>query len=66
MKLREYVAMKLREIRANRDYSIEYVAKKSGVNKDTICRYENNQVSQQIDNLEKILNVYGVDFTNFF
>ncbi len=63
---RELVANKLRGIRAELGYNIEYVAEKSGVNKDTISRYENNVVSQQIDILEKILNVYNIGFDIFF
>ena len=63
---REIVADSLRSIRAKLGYNIEYVAEKSGVNKDTISRYENANVSQQVDKLEKILNVYNVDFSIFF
>lgn len=60
------VADCLRAIRAERNYNIEFVAEKSGVNKDTISRYENASVSQQVDILEKILNVYDIDFSIFF
>ena len=63
---REIVADKLRGIRAELGYNIEFVAEKSGVNKDTISRYENNVVSQQIDILEKILDVYKIEFDIFF
>lgn len=63
---RDIVADNLRAIRAERNYNIDYVAEKSGVNKDTISRYENANVSQQVDILEKILNVYDVNFSIFF
>lgn len=63
---RELVANKLRSIRADRDYTLEYVAINSKVNKDTISRYENNQVSMQIDNLERIISFYGYNFFIFF
>lgn len=63
---RNIVADSLRSIRAELGYNIEYVADKSGVNKDTISRYENATVSQQVDILEKILNAYNVDFSIFF
>ncbi len=63
---RKLVADKLRGIRAERKLSLEIVAEKSGVNKDTISRYENGSVSQQVDNLEKLLNAYNVDFSIFF
>lgn len=65
-KARELVADRLRGIRAEKKYSIEDVASMAIVNKDTISRYENNLVSQQIDILEKVLDVYGLDFNIFF
>ena len=51
---RELIAEELRGLRAKSKLSLENVAEKANVNKDTISRYENNQVSMQIDNLEKI------------
>ena len=63
---RELIADELRSIRAKKKYSIETVASISGVNKDTISRYENNLVSMQIDNLEKLLECYGIKFDIFF
>lgn len=63
---RDIVADSLRAIRAERNYNIDFVAEKSEVNKDTISRYENASVSQQVDILEKILKVYEVDFAIFF
>lgn len=63
---RELIAEELRGLRAKSKLSLENVAEKAKVNKDTISRYENNQVSMQIDNLEKILDVYGEKFDIFF
>ena len=63
---RELISDELRSIRALNKLSIETVANKCNVNKDTISRYENNSVSMQIDILEKLLNFYGVDFDIFF
>ena len=63
---RELIAEELRSLRAKEKLSLEAVAEKSGVNKDTICRYENNQVSMQIDTLEKIIIAYDQDFDIFF
>lgn len=65
-RVRELVANKLRSIRADYKYTIDYVSINSGISKDTICRYENNQVSMQIDILEKLLNFYKYDFYIFF
>ena len=63
---RELIAEELRSIRAKKKLSIENIAKKSSVAKDTICRYENNKVPMQIDILEKILKAYDIDFDIFF
>lgn len=63
---RELIADELRSIRAKLNLSIENVAEHSNVNKDTISRYENNLVSMNIDIIEKLLNVYNIDFDIFF
>ncbi len=63
---RELIAEELRSIRARKKINIEEVADGSGVNKDTISRYENNLVSMQIDILEKLLSYYCIDFDIFF
>lgn len=62
---RELIAEELRALRAKSKLSLEDVADISKLNKDTICRYENNQVSMQIDNLEKIIQAYDKDFSIF-
>ena len=66
MTTRELIAAELRGLRAKKDETIEKVALKSTVSKDTIIRYEKNLSSPSIDNLEKLLNYYGVDFDIFF
>lgn len=63
---RELIAAELRGLRAIKDESVEKVAIGSEVGRDTITRYENNLVSPTIDNLEKLLKYYGVDFDIFF
>ena len=63
---RELIAAELRGLRAKKDESVEKVAIGASIGRDTITRYENNLVSPSIDNLEKLLNYYGVDFDIFF
>ena len=63
---RELISEELRSIRAKYKMSIENVAELAGISKDTLCRYENNQVSMQIGILEKILVAYNEDFDIFF
>ena len=59
MEVKDYIASQLRSYRAELNLSIQEVADKSRVNKDTISRYENASVSPNIEFLEKILEVYG-------
>ena len=63
---RELISDELRSIRAKKNLSIEEVALKSGINKDTISRYERNSVSMNLDILEKLLKFYEIDFNIFF
>lgn len=63
---RELIANKLRSIRAELNFTIDYVANHSNISKDTICRYENNQSSMQIDILEKLIDFYGYSYDVFF
>ena len=60
------VADELRAIRSRLDLTIEEVASKTNINKDTISRYENKKTSPNLDILEKLLNFYNVDFDIFF
>ena len=66
MEIKEYIASQLRSYRAKYNMSIQELSDKSSVNKDTISRYENSMVSPNIENLEKILNVFEIDFCIFF
>lgn len=66
IELKECIASELRKLRADKHITIEELAVKSKVNKDTISRYENNIVSMNIDILFKILSAYNVSFDIFF
>lgn len=63
---RELIADELRSIRAKKNLSIEKVAEKSNINKDTISRYENNSVAMNIEYIDKLLNAYDINFDIFF
>lgn len=63
---RENIASRLRELRANKQFTLEKVSIISGVSKDKISRYENNKCSMQIEDLAKILNVYDINLGIFF
>lgn len=63
---RNIVASALRSTRAELHLSLEEVSKRTKLNISTISRYENGTVSQQIDILEKILEIYGIEMDVFF
>ena len=64
--VREYTASKLRGLRAEKDMSVEEVASKINIHKDTIRRYENQTTQITLDKLEELLDFYGADFNTFF
>ena len=63
---KECVSAKLRGLRAERNLKQSEVAEKANIDVMTITRYENNSVSMQLDMIEKIINVYGLDLFIFF
>ncbi len=65
-KIRNDIANELRSLRAKNNITLEELSKQCNISKDAICRYENSTVSINVDNLEKILNYYNIDFCIFF
>lgn len=62
---RESVASELRSLRAKYNLTTEEVANISGLNKDTIIRYEKAKVSITLDNLIKLLSAYNIQINIF-
>ena len=63
---KEAVASELRSLRARYDLKQKDVAAKATIDVMTVARYENNSTSMQLDMLEKIISVYGIDLYIFF
>ena len=59
-------ASALRGLRAENKMSLEDVANITGINKDTIHRYENSNVSMQLWILDKLVDSYGLTLDIFF
>lgn len=59
-------ASALRGLRAENKMSLEDVANVTGINKDTIHRYENSSVSMQLWILDKLVDSYGLTLDIFF
>lgn len=56
----------LRGLRAEKNMTLEEVANKTGINKDTISRYENSNTSMQLYILDKLIDCYGERLDVFF
>lgn len=63
---KENVAAELRSLRSKNNLKQKEVAERAGIDIMTIVRYENNNVSMQLDMLEKIVNVYNMKIDIFF
>lgn len=63
---KEQVASELRSLRARFDFKQKDVASKAGIDVMTLVRYENNSASMQLDMIEKIITVYGLNLNIFF
>ena len=66
MDFKEAVASELRSLRARVKLTQKEVSERAGVDVGTIVRYENNQISMNLENLEKIIRAYGIDCYIFF
>ena len=62
----EAIGKELKIIRIRNNYSIDDVAEKLKVNRETIRRYENNSNGLSVERLEELLNFYKVPKNIFF
>lgn len=60
------ISGKLKGIRAEKGYSLEEMAEKLGIHRETFRKYENNPALIEIGMLLKILNIYDIETTYFF
>lgn len=63
---KEQVASELRSLRAKYNLKQKEVANKAKIDVMTVARYENNSASMQLDMIEKIISVYGIELSIFF
>ena len=64
--IKEFTASKLRQFRAIKNVSLYEVSEKTGLDKNTISRYESGKYNMQLDILEKLLDYYDIPYTIFF
>ena len=60
------ISGKLKGIRAEKGYSLEEMADKLDIHRETFRKYENNPALIEIGMLLKILNIYEIKTTYFF
>ena len=60
------IGLELADIRRTKGLLISEVANNTGLNKDTISKYENGNSSMKIYILDQLLNYYKVSILNFF
>lgn len=60
------VSDKIRLIRLEKKMTLEEAAVIIGINRDSLCRYENNKVDIKLSTLCKILTGYKYDYKIFF
>lgn len=57
---------KLTDLRNEREMTLTEVAEQTGISVSTISNYENDVGSMKVENLCKLLQVYGVKFEEFY
>jgi len=60
------ISGKLKGIRAEKGYSLEEMADKLGIHRETFRKYENNPSTIEVGMLLKILDIYDIKTTYFF
>ena len=64
--INKIISAKLKGLRAEKGFSLEEMAEKIGVHRETLRKYENNPSTIEIGMLLKMLNIYDVETTYFF
>ena len=62
MDINKEIGIKLKALRESKEYSLEYVAQRIGKARQTIFKYEKGMISISVDDLQDILDIYGLEF----
>jgi len=65
LNINEKVGIKLKELRSKNGYSLEHIASRIGKARQTVHKYEKGMISISLDDLQDILNIYGIDVGEF-
>lgn len=66
MNIKEKFGQKVKQLREEKDFSIEYLANISNVDRNYISDIEKGKRNVSIEIMEKIINAFNIDFTTFF
>ena len=66
MNIKEKFGQKVKQLREEKDFSIEYLANISNVDRNYISDIEKGKRNVSIEIIEKIINAFNLDFTTFF
>lgn len=62
----EAIGKELKIVRIRQNLSLEFVAEKLNINKETLRRYENNSNGLSVERLEELLDFYNINLSIFF
>ena len=60
------ISEKLRGLRAEKRYTLEQIAEKIGIHRETFRKYENNPFEMSIETFIKVLSIYDTNPSIFF
>uniref|UniRef100_UPI00404B0F01 helix-turn-helix domain-containing protein n=1 Tax=Flavobacterium sp. TaxID=239 RepID=UPI00404B0F01 len=66
MNIKEKFGKKVKQLREEKSYSIEYLANISNVDRNYISDIEKGKRNVSIEVMEKIIIAFNTDFTTFF
>ncbi len=64
--MREFIGKELKELRLKHNLSLDELAKKLGINKSTMLKYENGTLDITIEKLDIILDYYNIQKDTFY
>ena len=66
MNIKEKFGQKVKQLREDKNFSIEYLANISNVDRNYISDIEKGKRNVSIEIMEKIIIAFNIDFTTFF
>lgn len=61
-----FISIKLKELRKEKGYTLDYISKITGINKSMLSKYENNVSDPSCKNIEKLADFYNISMDTLF